>query len=232
VRQLTKAGCRKVYQKTASWARSDCAQLRKVIEQLDAGDVLMVVEGPRWKRWFRRSVIALARTGRHGSAERRRPGLPNCEMMGINGAGMWKSGKVSWLTSLPVAAAVFLCAVGHASDLPTLSSTGLYRTVAHNCHPVDLITWNHPTKDVLIKYQIPLFALELCNSDRYPIFHVNFKYDPMALTDSFFVPFYKAIFSANGRNPMAFVETTSGNVIVVLSNDHGNPRASYEQFRS
>jgi DNA invertase Pin-like site-specific DNA recombinase len=41
-RQLTKAGCKKVFRETASGTKTDRAQLRKVLAQLDVGDVLMV----------------------------------------------------------------------------------------------------------------------------------------------------------------------------------------------
>src|SRR6476660_1239056 len=42
VRQLTKAGCRKVFRETASGAKTDHIQLRKALDQLEARDVLMV----------------------------------------------------------------------------------------------------------------------------------------------------------------------------------------------
>ncbi len=42
VRQLTKAGCRKVFRETAGGARTDHAELRKALAKLDDGDVLMV----------------------------------------------------------------------------------------------------------------------------------------------------------------------------------------------
>jgi DNA invertase Pin-like site-specific DNA recombinase len=42
VRQLTKARCKKVFRETASGAKTDRSQLRKALDQLDAGDVLMV----------------------------------------------------------------------------------------------------------------------------------------------------------------------------------------------
>ena len=42
VRQLTKAGCKKVLREAASGAKTDRAQLRKLLDQLVAGDVLMV----------------------------------------------------------------------------------------------------------------------------------------------------------------------------------------------
>jgi DNA invertase Pin-like site-specific DNA recombinase len=38
VRQLTKAGCKKVFREVASGARSDRAQLRKAIGTLEAAD--------------------------------------------------------------------------------------------------------------------------------------------------------------------------------------------------
>jgi hypothetical protein len=42
VRQLTKAGCKKVFRETASGAKTDRAELRKALATLDDGDVLMV----------------------------------------------------------------------------------------------------------------------------------------------------------------------------------------------
>jgi DNA invertase Pin-like site-specific DNA recombinase len=50
VRQLTKAGCEKVFRETASGAKSDRAQLRKALDQLDVGDVLMVTRLDRLAR--------------------------------------------------------------------------------------------------------------------------------------------------------------------------------------
>src|ERR1700687_6028164 len=39
VRQLTKAGCKNVFREVASGAKTDRAQLRRLLDQLDAGDV-------------------------------------------------------------------------------------------------------------------------------------------------------------------------------------------------
>jgi DNA invertase Pin-like site-specific DNA recombinase len=50
VRQLTKAGCKKVFRETASGARTDRVQLRKALKQTDAGDVLMVTRLDRLAR--------------------------------------------------------------------------------------------------------------------------------------------------------------------------------------
>src|SRR4051794_32933948 len=41
-RQLIKAGCKKVFRETASGAKTDRNQLRKALDQLEAGDVLTV----------------------------------------------------------------------------------------------------------------------------------------------------------------------------------------------
>jgi DNA invertase Pin-like site-specific DNA recombinase len=50
VRQLTKAGCKKVFRETASGAQTDRAQLRKALAALDADDVLVVTRLDRLAR--------------------------------------------------------------------------------------------------------------------------------------------------------------------------------------
>jgi DNA invertase Pin-like site-specific DNA recombinase len=50
VRQLTKAGCKKVFRETASGANTDRAQLAKALAALDADDVLMVTRLDRLAR--------------------------------------------------------------------------------------------------------------------------------------------------------------------------------------
>jgi DNA invertase Pin-like site-specific DNA recombinase len=50
VRQLTKAGCKKVFREVASGAKTDQAQLRRLLGQLVAGDVLMVTRLDRLAR--------------------------------------------------------------------------------------------------------------------------------------------------------------------------------------
>jgi DNA invertase Pin-like site-specific DNA recombinase len=42
VRQLTQAGCKKVFREVASGAKTGRSQLRRALDQLDAGDVLIV----------------------------------------------------------------------------------------------------------------------------------------------------------------------------------------------
>jgi DNA invertase Pin-like site-specific DNA recombinase len=50
VRQLTKAGCKKVFRETASGAKTDRAELRKALAKLEADDVLMVTRLDRLAR--------------------------------------------------------------------------------------------------------------------------------------------------------------------------------------
>jgi DNA invertase Pin-like site-specific DNA recombinase len=60
VRQLAKAGCRKVFRETASGARTDRAQLRKALDILGAGDVLVVTRLDRLARSTRDLLNTLA----------------------------------------------------------------------------------------------------------------------------------------------------------------------------
>jgi DNA invertase Pin-like site-specific DNA recombinase len=50
VRQLTRAGCKKVFREVASGAKTDRAQLRRLLDQLEAGDVLTVTRLDRLAR--------------------------------------------------------------------------------------------------------------------------------------------------------------------------------------
>jgi len=60
VRQLTKAGCKKVFREIASGAKTDRAELRKVLAKLDEGDVLMVTRLDRLARSTRDLLNTLA----------------------------------------------------------------------------------------------------------------------------------------------------------------------------
>jgi DNA invertase Pin-like site-specific DNA recombinase len=50
LRQLTKAGCKKVFREVASGAKTARSQLRRALDQLDAGDLLMVTRLDRLAR--------------------------------------------------------------------------------------------------------------------------------------------------------------------------------------
>jgi DNA invertase Pin-like site-specific DNA recombinase len=60
VRQLTGAGCEKVFREVASGAKTDRAQLKKVLAQLEAGDVLTVTRLDRLARSTRDLLNTLA----------------------------------------------------------------------------------------------------------------------------------------------------------------------------
>src|SRR5438270_4108965 len=60
VRQLTRAGCKKVFREVASGAKTDRAQLRRVLDQLAPGDVLMVTRLDRLARSTRDLLNTLA----------------------------------------------------------------------------------------------------------------------------------------------------------------------------
>ena len=60
VRQLTKAGCKKVFREVASGAKIDRAQLRRLLGQLEAGDVLTVTRLDRLARSTRDLLNTLA----------------------------------------------------------------------------------------------------------------------------------------------------------------------------
>jgi DNA invertase Pin-like site-specific DNA recombinase len=60
VRQLAKAGCTKVLREIASGAKTDRAQLRRLLDQLAAGDVLTVTRLDRLGRSTRDLLNTLA----------------------------------------------------------------------------------------------------------------------------------------------------------------------------
>jgi DNA invertase Pin-like site-specific DNA recombinase len=60
VRALTKAGCKKVLREVASGAKTDRAQLRRLLDQLESGDVVMVTRLDRLARSTRDLLNTLA----------------------------------------------------------------------------------------------------------------------------------------------------------------------------
>src|SRR6202167_2359884 len=60
VRQLTKAGCKKVFREVASGAKTERAQLRRLLDHLAAGDVVMVTRLDRLARSTRDLLNILA----------------------------------------------------------------------------------------------------------------------------------------------------------------------------
>jgi DNA invertase Pin-like site-specific DNA recombinase len=70
VKQLRAVGAEKVYRETASGARADRAQLRRVLNQLDKGDVLMVTRLDRLARSTRDLLNTLAAIADKGAGFR------------------------------------------------------------------------------------------------------------------------------------------------------------------
>lgn len=65
VRQLTNAGCKKVFREVASGAKTDRAQLHRLLDQLEAGDLLTATRLDRLARSTRDLLNTLAAiTGR------------------------------------------------------------------------------------------------------------------------------------------------------------------------
>jgi DNA invertase Pin-like site-specific DNA recombinase len=60
VRQLKAAGCKMVYREVASGAKTDRAQLRRLLGQLDDGDVLTVTRLDRLARSTRDLLVVVA----------------------------------------------------------------------------------------------------------------------------------------------------------------------------
>ncbi len=60
VRQMTKAECKKVFREVVSGAKTDRAQLRRALDRLDPGDVLMVTRLDRLARSTRELLNTLA----------------------------------------------------------------------------------------------------------------------------------------------------------------------------
>ena len=84
VKRLRAAGAEKVFRETASGAKTDRAQLRKALDQLEAGDVLMVTRLDRLARSTRDLLNTLdtiaerapasVRLATHGRTRPRRTG--------------------------------------------------------------------------------------------------------------------------------------------------------------
>ncbi len=70
VKQLRGAGCEKIFRETASGARADRVQLRRALDQLDKGDVLMVTRLDRLARSTRDLLNTLAAIAGRGAGFR------------------------------------------------------------------------------------------------------------------------------------------------------------------
>jgi hypothetical protein len=117
-----------------------------------------------------------------------------------------------------------------AEPPPALENTELYTTVANDCHDVDLATWKHPTRAVLESKKVPIERVELCNGGHYPIFHVQFPYDPQGQTRDYFAPLYEQMRKANGKWPYAFVDSNDAQVLYISYRDNGTTAMDFEFY--
>jgi hypothetical protein len=127
VRQLTKAGCKKVFRETASGAKTDRSQLRKALDQLDAGDVLIVTRLDRLARSTRDLLNTLA------SITDKKAGFRS---LGDTWADTTSAHGRLMLTVLGGLADDAECAVMQSDPTGTQESPGLRRRSApHNLRP-------------------------------------------------------------------------------------------------
>lgn len=77
--------------------------------------------------------------------------------------------------------------------------------VADDCETVAPTTWNHPTLEVIRKRkQAHLEWVMLCRNRSYPVYGVNFDYDPQGRTSDFFNPLYDEMLTRNRDAPFSF----------------------------
>ncbi|MGR3886369.1 hypothetical protein [Pseudomonas sp. 1152_12] len=121
---------------------------------------------------------------------------------------------------------------GLAHALPALKDTTLYTATAHDCHDVDLATWQHPTRTLLEKNNFQLERIQLCNGGHYPIFQVQAPYDPRGQTKDFFLPLYEHMRKANGKWPYALVVSSDAVVVYVSYPKDDGISLDYEGFEA
>lgn len=91
------------------------------------------------------------------------------------------------------------------------------RHIADDCEAVALTTWNHPTLAVIRKReQARLEWVMLCRNRSYPVYGVNFDYDPQGRTSDFFNPLYDEMLSGNGDAPFSFASLRDKVIIDVV----------------
>lgn len=79
-----------------------------------------------------------------------------------------------------------------------------------DCRLLDLAAWQHPTRPVIEQAQGVIRFVMLCSGDTYPVFGVEFPFDPRAATNDYFYPLYGKVFQANGRWEYSFLEPRDG----------------------
>jgi Tfp pilus assembly protein PilF len=94
-----------------------------------------------------------------------------------------------------------------ATSISNAQPTGLSHRFGNDCEVVDLPTWQHKTKQVLARRkQAHLKWVWLCRKKTYPVFGIEFDYDPRGQTKNFFYPLYLDLLKANGRWAYSIVD--------------------------
>lgn len=98
-------------------------------------------------------------------------------------------------------------APAQATVVSSPQSTDLIRRFGNDCQAVDLRTWQHKTRQVLAsRKQAHLKWVWLCRKKTYPVFGVDFHYDPRGQTKDFFYPLYQDLLKANDRWAYSIVD--------------------------
>lgn len=116
----------------------------------------------------------------------------------------------------------------YAQEMP-LDKTTLFTKTLHDCKELNLKSWNHPTKQILLSNKVKIERVLLCNAGKYPVFFVDLPYDPQGQTASYFNPLYAKMRKANGGWSYSFV-ATSDNTIVNVSYTQGIANVDYEMY--
>ena len=116
---------------------------------------------------------------------------------GVNAAALLQSGP-----ALPVAAPGQGQGQGQTPLSPQMRAVAGH--VADDCEAVAFATWNHPTLEVIRKRkQAHLEWVMLCRNRSYPVYGMNFDYDPQGRTSDFFNPLYDEMLSRNRDAPFS-----------------------------
>ncbi len=129
-----------------------------------------------------------------------------------------------------VATALVLASPAWGRKLPPLDQTRLFSEIAKDCSEVDLKVWKHPTRAVLLKKEVEIVSVKLCNDRKYPIFYVRFKFDPRGQTADYFKPLYSEMKKANGSHPFSFVALSDNTVVNVSFRQNGYIDADFEMY--
>lgn len=115
--------------------------------------------------------------------------------------------------------------------MPSLGETRLFSVLLKDCLVKDLKTWRHPVRSVLEKRGVQIEEVRLCNARKYPVFFVNFPYDPQGQTASYFSPLYDEMRIANGRHPFSFVALSDNTVVSVSYRPNGTAKVNHEMYK-